>query len=198
MKILKNLLLFNSFLIIIGILVIGYVIVSTKIIKYETKIPNNTNIYQGKVIAYKFKDDKLVLEVKGKEKIIVNYYYKNNDKNKLFNTIHLGDTISITGFFNTPDNNTIFNNFNYKEYLYNNGIYTIWNASNIQVIKSSSFIFKIKDFLYKRAYTMSNRDYYLTFILGDKSLLSENDYHNYQINGISHIFSISGTHIGII
>ncbi len=198
MRILKNLLLFNSFLIIIGILVIGYVIVSTKIIKYKTKIPNNTNIYQGKVIAYKFKDDKLVLEVKGKEKIIVNYYYKNNDKNQLFNTIHLGDTISITGFFNTPDNNTIFNNFNYREYLYNNRIYTIWNASNIQVIKSNSCIFKIKDFLYKRAYTMSKRDYYLTFILGDKSLLSENDYHNYQINGISHIFSISGMHIGII
>ena len=198
MKILKNLLLFNKLLIITGILVIVYIIVTTKIIKYETKIPSNTNIYQGKVIAYKFKEDKLVLEVKGKERIIVNYYYKNNDKNKLFNTIHLGDTITITGSFNKPDNNTIFNNFNYKEYLYNSRIYTIWSASNIQVIKSNSFIYKIKDFLYKRAYQMSNNDYYLTFILGDKSMLSENDYHNYQINGISHLFSISGMHIGII
>ena len=198
MKILRNLLLFNKLLIITGILVIVYIIVTTKIIKYETKIPSNTNIYQGKVIAYKFKEDKLVLEVKGKERIIVNYYYKNNDKNKLFNTIHLGDTITITGSFNKPDNNTIFNNFNYKEYLYNSRIYTIWSASNIQVIKSNSFIYKIKDFLYKRAYQMSNNDYYLTFILGDKSMLSENDYHNYQINGISHLFSISGMHIGII
>ena len=45
---------------------------------------------------------------------------------------------------------------------------------------------------------MDNSDYFLAFILGDKTLLSSDIYNTYQTNGISHLLAISGMHINML
>lgn len=45
---------------------------------------------------------------------------------------------------------------------------------------------------------MNNSDYYLSFILGDKNLLSSEIYNNFQINGTSHLLALSGMHLNIL
>ena len=198
MKKFKILLLSNKLLIFVGFIIILYVVILTKVIHYNTKFVNVNHI-NGTVLAYKFDGDKMVLTIKGEEKTIVNYYFKSeNEKKEMFNKIHVGDTVDIEGKMNFPNNNTIPNCFNYRNYLYNNKIYTVWTATKIEVTKGNNFFFKIKDFLIKKAYSMSNKEYYLTFILGDKSLITDDEYNNYQINGVAHLLAISGMHISLL
>ena len=92
-----------------------------------TRIYNKKSIYSGietkiEGIVYKKKitNDKITIYIKGKEKLVVNYYTKEKQN------ISLGDTIKVTGTLKVPSNNTIPNLFNYKKYLYYNDIhYTI-------------------------------------------------------------------------
>ena len=196
MKNFKNLLQYNKFFIIIGLLLVIYVIITTKCIKYNT-IYNGSSV-SGKVISYKFLKDKLSITIDAQEDTIINYYFKTEEeKNNMFNSIHLGDIIFVEGTINYPNNNTIPNTFNYKNYLYNKRIYVTWNATKIDIKKGNNPLYLIKDYLVKRAYSMNNSEYYLTFVLGDKSLLDSNLYERYQNNGIAHLLCISGMHISI-
>ena len=63
----------------------------------------------GQVVRIKITDYGYSITVRSKEDLVVyteEFPYQ------------LGDTILIEGELNPPSNNTVFNNFNYKEYLY--------------------------------------------------------------------------------
>ena len=47
----------------------------------------------------------------------------------------------VSGVLNIPSNNTMFNCFNYRKYLYNHKIYYILNANRIKIMKSNTSIF---------------------------------------------------------
>lgn len=195
---LKIILWSNKIFIIIGLIVLIYVLVFTKFIEYKSKIKNNEKEYIGKVEKYSYDGNKLSLEIKGKEKVIANYYFeKEEEKNKYFKNIHLGDTIKIIGTIKEVSNNTIFNEFNYKKYLYNKKIYKEINIDRLEVIKKGNILYKIKDKLLKRSYKFANKAYYLTFIFGDKSNMNSDTINSYIKNGTSHLLAISGMHLHV-
>jgi len=167
-----------------------------------TQVYQRKSVYRGNEteiegIVYKKKQtkEKLTLYIKSKEKIIINYY--TNDFENI--DIHLGDKVKITGTLKVPSNNTIPNLFNYKKYLYYNGIHYTMTASNIDKISNNTnIIYDLREKISLRIDTISKSNEYIKiFILGDNSLLDENINESYRQNGISHLFSISGMHISL-
>ena len=159
----------------------------TKIIRYESIYNLNDKEFIGIISGIKKTDYGYSLTLKAKEKLI--FYLKDNDYN-------LGDLVYIKGDLEKPKNNTVLNNFNYKEYLYHNKIFYILNAKEIKVLKENeNIIYKLKNNLLKYLDTFKSNNYLKSFILADTSYLDNEIYNSYQINGICHLLSIGSTHI---
>ena len=199
MKNLKNLLRYNKLSITIIVLVSIYCFIFTKIIKYESKYSINDNTLIGTVSDLNINGNKVTMHVLGKEEVIAYFYLREeSDVNKVLNTIHLGDKLTLNGKFIEPNNNTIPNTFNYKKYLNSKKIFYTFEVEEYDVKNQFKPFYKLKDLLLKSIYEKDNKDYYLVFLLGDKTLLDGNIYSSFQTNGISHLLAVSGMHIGII
>ena len=200
MRSLKTTLQYNKLFIVFFIFLCIYILLFTKIIKYESKLDIRKNVFEGVITSIKFEGDRLVLDVKGEERLIAYYYVKSKEeKNTILDVIHHGDKILLKGTLKVSFNNTIPNNFNYKKYLYNKKIYYTLSVDSYEIIKNNkNILYKIKDKLYKKIINLDNSDYYLAFILGDKTLLSSEIYNSFQSNGISHLLALSGMHINIL
>ena len=185
---LRKILLYDS--IYIGILIIVLIISIIRInIKPNLFYKENSTIV-GRVESLEYEDDYYKLTIKGKEKVLGNFY----SNNKI--DIHLGDKVKVSGIISEPTNPTIKNTFNYKKYLNNKDIYHLINIDNIIVIsKNKNIYYKVKEFVYKR---LNHNKYLYTFIVGDKFYLSQEIKNSYQENGISHLFAISGMHITLL
>jgi len=182
---------------ILFIIIMLYTLFFTQIIKYDTKI--NNNILEGIIIDMSIDEDKISFIIKtNEEKVKCNYYINdkiNFDYNKL-----LGKKVKVLGSIKKVNNNTIPNTFNYKKYLYNNKIYVSFNVDNIEIIKEENIFYKLKNKIINKIedYNGNIKIYLNLFILGNKDLLDENIYENYRMNGIWHLFAISGMHISLI
>lgn len=154
--------------------------------KSETK-------FKGIVYKKKTNNDKTAFYIKGKEKIVINYYQE------LLEDINLGDEISVSGKIKVPSNNTVPNQFNYKRYLLNNNIfYTVTAKSVTKTANNTNVIYYLKGKINERIDKITYANEYLKiFILGDTSSLDEETSKSYQQNGVSHLFSISGMHISL-
>ena len=191
MKRLKTILQFNKFYFIVTFLLLVLILLTTKIIKYQSVYENGQSIITGKVSKVIFKDDKISFTIKAKEKIQATYYLKENEEIK----INENDYISIEGNISTPRKNTIKNTFNYQKYLYNNHIYKTVNIKKINYIQKSNNVFVIlKNKIVKRACVSK---YLCLFITGDKTLLESSVYDSFKDLGIAHLIAISGMHISI-
>ena len=143
----------------------------------------------------------LKLSLKGREKLVGTYYFITlEEKNTFIDNYHLGDYIEVTGKLTRPSNNTLPNTFNYKQYLYNEGIYYILKIDNYHKIKdNSNLLYGIKNKVIERINRAPLSSSYLhTFILGNDSYLNENVKDVYTNIGITHLFAISGMHISLI
>ena len=147
----------------------------------------------GTVYKIKTTTDKITIHVKSKEKLVVNYYQE------LPEEIKLGDKLQISGTLKIPSKNTIPNQFNYKEYLYYNGINYIVVADSISKIENNTkIIYYLKEKVNQRILSISYANEYIkTFILGDTTSLDDAVINSFHQNGISHLFSISGMHISL-
>lgn len=185
-------------IILLVLLIIVYVVINIKYFN-KTTINEKQTFFEGKVISKKIDGDYLQLEVKNKETIIASYYIKNEEeKNYLENNLVLGSKIKINGTFNKPTNNTIPNIFNYKKYLNNRKIYLIMNTTDYKIRKECNIFYKIKNSIIKKLKKKKNYVYYELFVLGNKNHLDNKMYEIYNNNGISHIFAISGMHLGLL
>ena len=186
---LKAILQYSNILLYILLVIIIISLIRCSI-PHTSKYDISDNYIEGVIIDKKIDDNKLSFIIKGKEKIKCTYYF-DDELN-----IELGMKVRLTGTLNEPMSNTIPNTFNYKKYLYNNHINYVMNVDNIEVINNKPNIFyKIKNGIIKHIDTYKSKGYLSMFIIGDKSLLEDGVYNQYQRLGISHIFAISGMHI---
>lgn len=179
---------------ILTILILIITIIYTKYYPFKSVFNTNDTEFIGIVEDYIIKDNQIKISLKSKERIIVTYKYTG----KVFNNLSYGDKIKVTGVLKEPSTNNIFNNFNYKKYLYNKKIYYIIEASKIDKIQNNNnHIYTIKNLLYTRINNLKSSRYIKTLLFGDNKLDKEIKT-SYQINGISHLFSVSGFHINFI
>lgn len=192
---LKTILQSKAFYIFLFVLLTIYVLFTTIIIKYETKLGKPTEI-EGYVIDLNKKDEYISFTLKGEEKVQCIYYLNDNN----IDTNILGKHIKLTGKVKEINHNTIPNTFDYKDYLYQNKIYLSFTVSDIKVIKDENIFYKIKNKIIKHiaSYDKNIKTYLNLFILGDKSYLDSNTANAYKTNGIWHLFAISGMHISFI
>lgn len=179
---------------ILTILILIITIIYTKYYPFKSVFNTNDTEFIGIVEDYIIKDNQIKISLKSKERIIVTYKYTG----KVFNNLSYGDKIKVTGVLKEPNTNNIFNNFNYKKYLYNKKIYYIIEASKIDKIQNNNnHIYTIKNLLYTRINSLKSSNYIKALLFGDNKLDKEIKT-SYQINGISHLFSVSGFHINFI
>ena len=187
------------FIVLISLTIINC-IYKTCIKKYKSVYSNETelNVLISKV---EINDKYLMLDVIGDEKLKAIYYFKNNnEKNVVLEKLMLGDRVLIKGRLEKPSNNTNFNQFNYKKYLYNNKIYCIFNIESIYLVDGNKKLtYNIKNFIRGRIdkYDTKTSSYLKAFILGDTSNIDSSTKENYRILGISHLLSTSGMHISL-
>lgn len=191
MKNLRNVLQFNKTLIIFTIFIFIYCFINSKI-NYKSKYNGNETSITGIITNIKIKSDYLELELKAKEKILAYYKYES------ITDVNIGDKVTLTGKLNKVTSTNIPNTFNSQRYLKYKKIYYTFNIDKITTTSSNNIFYKLKNIIFKRILKLNNKDYYLTFILGNKSLLDNENYNNFLDNGISHILAISGMHISIL
>ena len=192
MKKLKSILQCNYifYILLVLSLIDSFIFINFIIVKSEYK-DSDKNLY-GTVMDYKKSKDKTTIWVKGKEKVLVNYYSDIN--------VSYGDYIYVYGVFKKPKENGDFNLFNYKRYLLSNKINYVVTASKITVIKKNDNVFyTLKNNLLKRIESANkSKGYILAFLYADKSLIEKDVYTKYQKIGVSHLFAVSGMHVSLI
>ena len=187
---LKIILQYNYFYILLLIVSLILVFLRINFIPNKSTI-SNINRFTGIITSLSFDGEKYQIILKNKEEVIGYYNYKDNID------LELGDRIEIQGDFYEPSNNTVPNTFNYKKYLNNHKIFYQVNIKSLRLIEHNhSFKYKVKNFIINRANTLENKAYIKAFIIGDKNDLET--YKTYQSNGVSHLFAISGMHIGLL
>ena len=185
MKVLKNILKLKV-LIPVCILLLSISFFYSKKSIYS----NETKVY-GYIKSYKVVNDYVTFYLSSKEDLVCTY------KSSSFN-YNLGDYVLLEGSLELPSNNTIFNLFNYKKYLKYEGINYIFNVSSIIKLKDNKNIFYgVKNYIMKKINSNINKNYLYTFILGNDDFIDDDVIESYRVNGISHLFSLSGMHISI-
>lgn len=157
----------------------------------------STQEFSGKIINYNISSEKITITIKGKEKVLLKYYFKNEEELNYFKKEYsLNDKIKVKGEAQIPSKATSENLFSYRSYLKHKGIFYIVNVEKVEKLSSNKNIY-----YYLKQKLLDNLNYnpYLyTFILGDKSYLSQEATTSYQENGLSHLFAISGMHISLL
>ena len=191
MKKLKNIFVSNIFYYVVIFFSFAYFLFYINI-EHISKYDNFDNL-KLKIVSINYIDDGYKFILKGKEKLIAYYY---TDKKENYN---LGDIILISGEKKDIYNNTVDNTFNYKKYLYNQGIYNVIEITDINKVKSNRNIFySMKTYLINRGTKLSKSYPYVnSLILGNNSFLDDDVLESYRNNGISHLFAISGLHISV-
>ena len=163
--------------------------------KIDVPILTN-NSYELIINDYKINDKTITIYF---DNIIGKYYVDNYDEIKNFKSNYsFGDKVYIEGEISVPNNNTIPNNFNYKDYLYHKYIYYIIKIDKIKMISKNDNIFlNIKNSIYKRIDTIKYNDYLYAFILGKSYYIDSEVLNNYKVNGITHLFALSGLHVSM-
>ena len=181
---------YNKIIILLFIISIFYTFIKTNTPPL-TKYNLNEKEITGIITNCQKKDDLNKITIKGKEKLILNYYKDY--------TCTLGTKIKAQGTLTKPNKNTLSNLFNYRNYLYSQKIHYQMKVTNIINIKQNKNIFyKLKNNLIKYINTFKSKDYLNAFILGNNKDIDEEITQSYQTNGISHLLAISGMHITII
>ena len=187
MKKLKIILQSNIITIFIFLITVFYILFYLNN-KPESKYTKNENIITGYIYECDRKEDKIVLKVKGKENILVNYY----DDFKC----ELGSYIKAYGEIKKPEKNINFYLFNYQNYLLTKKINYIFKADKIEKINTKiPFIYQIKNYLNKHIENYKSKPYLEALVLGKDDNIKENVIESYQTNGISHLLAISGAQI---
>lgn len=191
MKKLRHILQSKYLIKIITIIIFIITLLYTNYYPFKSKYTKEDKEFIGIVTKYEVKEDKITIEIKAKEKLLITYKYQDKE----FNNLSYGDKIKVKGTLITPSKNTNQNTFNYQKYLYHKKIYYLVEASSInKIANNNNYLYIIKNTLYQKIDKLKSSNYIKTLLFCDNTLSKEIK-ESYRTNGISHLFSVSGMHI---
>lgn len=191
MKRLRHILQSKHLIKIITIIIFIITLLYTNYYPFKSKYTKDDKEFIGIVTKYEVKEDKMTIKIKAKEKLLITYKYQDKE----FNNLSYGDKIKVKGTLITPSKNTNQNTFNYQKYLYYKKIYYLVEATSINKIANNhNYLYTIKNTLYQKINKLKSSNYIKTLLFCDNTLSKEIK-ESYRINGISHLFSVSGMHI---
>ena len=191
MKRLRHILQSKHLIKIITIIIFIITLLYTNYYPFKSKYTKDDKEFIGIVTKYEVKEDKITIEIKAKEKLLITYKYQDKE----FNNLLYGDKIKVKGTLITPSKNTNQNTFNYQKYLYYKKIYYLVEATSInKIANNNNYLYTIKNTLYQKIDKLKSSNYIKTLLFCDNTLSKEIK-ESYRINGISHLFSVSGMHI---
>lgn len=191
LKRLRHILQSKHLIKIITIIIFIITLLYTNYYPFKSKYTKDDKEFIGIVTKYEVKEDKITIEIKAKEKLLITYKYQDKE----FNNLSYGDKIKVKGTLITPSKNTNQNTFNYQKYLYYKKIYYLVEATSINKIANNhNYLYTIKNTLYQKIDKLKSSNYIKTLLFCDNTLSKEIK-ESYRINGISHLFSVSGMHI---
>lgn len=192
-----KILLQSKYFLIISLLFV--ILLSFIRMQFVTINEKDLNEFTGIVTSKKIDGNKLTMIIKGKYKVRVDYYIKDEKELEFLDNLDLGIKILIKGSKQELTNNTIPNTFNYKKYLKNTLIDYVILADNYKIInKKTNILYKLKNWLINYIKQFKSKNYLSTFMIGNKDYLADGVYEQYQSLGVSHIFAISGMHISML
>ena len=185
MKKLKTILQSNYLLIILLSLTILSTIIRIAI-KPTPKYTETTPYIIGTILRIEEDKEYLSLIIQGKEKVKGTYFYREHQKPI---KLEIGDKVKVIGKIEEPESPTTKYLFDYAFYLKKQNIYhTIQIEKIIVQEKNTSLRNKIKQTLNQKI----TDPYIKAFLLGQNDKIKEEVKDSYQVNGISHLFAISG------
>lgn len=191
MKRLRHILQSKHLIKIITIIIFIITLLYTNYYPFKSKYTKDDKEFIGIVTKCEVKEDKITIEIKAEEKLLITYKYQDKE----FNNLSYGDKIKVKGTLITPSKNTNQNTFNYQKYLYHKKIYYIVKATSINKIANNhNYLYTIKNTLYQKIDKLKSSNYIKTLLFCDNTLSKEIK-ESYRTNGISHLFSVSGMHI---
>ncbi len=175
--------LFNFLLLI-------FLIFYIKNYNYISKYSNQKEI-TGVVTKITKSSDSINIILDAKEKVLLTCF-------KCDFNYEVGSIVSFKGYFNEIKGSSNFNLFDYKKYLMSLKIYKNFIFTDYKYIKKSNkFIYKAYNILNDRINELKSKTFLKSMILGETSEYGD-IYEIYKLNGIVHLFAISGMHVGII
>lgn len=147
-----------------------------------------------------------IVEVIKVKKMTTNYQITVNDKKVKYLFYHdeileVGDILNIQGTLTPALSTRTPNGFNYANYLENNNIKGIVEVENLEVVEHRFNFYSLNNLAskyYDLNFPASIRGYLKALVIGNKDDLDDNMMSKIQHIGISHLFVISGLHLGFI
>ncbi len=127
---------------------------------------------------------------------------KNNILVYLYDTdieLKLGDKIQIDNQLEPIKNNTVPNQFNYAKYLKSNRIFYQNQINEVKIISHHNRMdYRLINYLIDYYKDSDVKEYILSFLIGEKNALDDEFKDNIQTLNISHLFVVSGFHVGFL
>jgi len=142
LKRLKNLLHFNYLIFILCVCCCFCAAYRTN--NYKSKYNSQTTSVIGTLLSVSTNGNQLKFLVKGKENVIAFYYADTKEELEKLSKLALGSLIEFGGNLEQPSENTVFNLYNYKNYLKGIRIFWTMRVTDITLIEQPNCFYKIK------------------------------------------------------
>jgi competence protein ComEC len=159
-------------------------------------------------VNYSFKEagevKGIIVAIEHKEKynklIVRDCYYKKIIYDYDFHPLKPGEKVYAKGMSLKASGQRIENGFNYCEYLHHQKIDQVLLSEEIVVIGNQFHLARISFALnqYLSHFPEKTQAFMKAIIIGDDSQFTEEFIKGMQTNGISHLFAVSGLHIGLL